>query len=70
MKYKVLRRRADGKWHIEGKGLTIRKARNLYFRLMRDIIGINSNDLRIMCEQDIFDVIINTVNEQTGGIIV
>ena len=69
MTYQVIRKWADGKWHIEGKGLTRRKAMNLCFRLQKDFIGINPNDIKVMCEQDIFDVIISTVNEQTGGII-
>lgn len=70
MKYTVVRKWPDHKWHTEGRGLTLRKARNLYFRLLKDIMSINPNDLRIICEQDIFDVIISEVNEQTGGIIV
>ena len=68
--YKVVRKWADNKWHTEGSKLSIQKARNLYFRLMRDIVGISDKDLRIIREQDIFDVIINAVDEQAGGIIV
>ena len=66
--YKVMRKWADGKWHIEGRQLSLQKARNLYFRLIRDINGISDKDLRIFCEQDIFDVIVQAVDEQTGGI--
>jgi len=68
--YRVLRKWADGKWHYEGEHLTYQKAANLYYRLMDNVIGITANELRIMHEQDIFDVIVSSVEEQTGGIII
>jgi len=69
--YSVWRKGADRKWRKEFEGLTLLRAKNQYFNLLqRDIINIKPEDLRIVCEQDIFDVIISEVENQTGGIIV
>ncbi len=68
MTYKVVRLWPDKKWHIEGKGLSKTKALNLKFKLLKSTIILNPDHIKVICEEDIFDVICHTVNGYSGGI--
>ena len=64
--YTVIRRWADGKWHIEGKELSHTKALNLKCRLLKSIIGVNPNDIRIIEGGNIWDYLANLIKRECG----
>ena len=67
MRCKVVRLYADNKWHVEGKGLSKTKAFNLKNRLLKSVNHTSPDNIRIINEEDIFDVIIRETEHLTGG---
>ncbi len=61
--YSVVRKYPDGNWHFEGKDLTLRKAVNLKDRLLKEIIQVSPDDIRIIRGVNIFDWLTQAVEE-------